>query len=230
MSSGSRFDSNDARLAGREPVTGDQDGAEERQRQEPRSGGKSPEVAAAEPTDRPNLSPVQLLLATLPQQGRLEWIGLRPARRTPLVSVEGCDVEPGQGLIGDRFQGRVTSRRQVTLIQAEHLEAVGSLLGRGPIDPGNVRRNLVVRGLNLLALKGRPFRIGSVVLEMTGLCHPCSRMEEALGAGGYNAMRGHGGITARVISGGRLQRGDEVAALPAFSELVPDDGPDDDGD
>jgi MOSC domain-containing protein YiiM len=71
----------------------------------------------------------------------------------------------------------------------------------------------VVSGLNLLALKDCDFRIGQAVLRYTGPCHPCSRMEEVLGRGGYNAMRGHGGITAAVVSGGRLTLGDAVEAV-----------------
>jgi MOSC domain-containing protein YiiM len=67
-----------------------------------------------------------------------------------------------------------------------------------------------VRGINLLALKNKTFSIGDAMFEMTGLCHPCSRMEEALGAGGYNAMRGHGGITARVLQEGLIRVGDAV--------------------
>ena len=79
------------------------------------------------------------------------------------------------------------------------------MLGQGSVDPGLTRRNIVVRGINLLAMKDKQFQIGEVVLEMTGLCHPCSRMEENLGPGGFNAMRGHGGITARVIKGGKVR-------------------------
>ncbi|MGH8476075.1 MAG: MOSC domain-containing protein [Methylococcales bacterium] len=63
-------------------------------------------------------------------------------------------------------------------------------------------RNLVIAGINLLALKNCRFRIGEVVLEATGLCHPCSKIETALGPGGLNAMRGHGGLTARVVERG----------------------------
>jgi MOSC domain-containing protein YiiM len=150
------------------------------------------------------------LLAVIPQTGRLDWIGLRPAPRAPVRPVTEAVAEAGRGLIGDRYAESPGARRQVTLIQAEHLPLIASLTGRAQLPPEWLRRNLVVSGINLLALKDRRFRIGAVVLEGTGLCHPCSRMEEVLGPGGYNVMRGHGGITARVLAGGLLRVGDAV--------------------
>jgi MOSC domain-containing protein YiiM len=68
----------------------------------------------------------------------------------------------------------------------------------------------VVSGINLLALKHLQFQVGEVLLETTGICAPCSRMEQNLGSGGYSTMRGHGGITARIIQGGQIKIGDVV--------------------
>ena len=156
------------------------------------------------------------LMREFPRTGRLEWIGLRPGRREPVRTVDQVRAIEGRGLEGDRRMstpGAAGSKRQVTLIQGEHLGAVARLLGCDPLDPARLRRNLVVSGLNLLALKDCDFRIGQAVLRYTGPCHPCSRMEEVLGRGGYNAMRGHGGITAAVVSGGRLTLGDAVEAV-----------------
>ena len=155
-------------------------------------------------------------------EGRLEAILLRPRRGEPALAVDAVEALAGRGLAGDRTAARAGagpngSKRQVTLIQAEHLPLIARWSGHGDIDPAALRRNLVVAGLNLLAARS-PFadrslrvRIGAdVVLELTGPCDPCSRMEEALGAGGYNAMRGHGGVTARVLAGGRIERGAAV--------------------
>jgi len=153
------------------------------------------------------------LLAVIPQVGKLEWIGLRPAPRAPMQVVASVRAEAGQGLLGDRYAESPGTKRQVTLIQAEHLPAIAALTGHAAIPPEWLRRNLVVSGINLLALKDRRFRIGAVLLEGTGLCQPCSRMEEVLGPGGYNAMRGHGGITARVIESGVMCAGDRVVNL-----------------
>lgn len=160
----------------------------------------------------PEKTALQALLDTLPQTGRVEWIGIRPARGETMETLDRVAVTPGKGLEGDRFKGRETSKRQVTLIQKEHLHAIASCLHQEAIAPEVFRRNIVVSGLNLLALKGKRFRIGNVVLEYTGQCHPCSKMETTLGPGGYNAMRGHGGITASVVKGGELALGDEVQA------------------
>lgn len=152
------------------------------------------------------------LMARLPRSGRVEWIGVRPARDRPMVEVGDVMAEAGRGLHGDRYAGG-SGKRGVTLIQAEHLPAIAALAGRGSLAPELLRRNLVVSGIPLVALKGRRFRVGDVVLEGTDACDPCSRMEDALGPGGYNAMRGHGGLCARIVSGGVLHVGDAVTAV-----------------
>jgi MOSC domain-containing protein YiiM len=162
-------------------------------------------------------SPLAHLMDHFSHGGKVTWIGLRPGREVPVRLVNEAEVLPGKGLVGDRFKGNEQSTRQVTFIQAEHIDAVASMMKVETLDPSLLRRNIVVEGINLLALKDKPFKIGSAVFEMTGLCHPCSKMEAALGFGGYNAMRGHGGITARVIKAGHLQVGDSVEALSGGS-------------
>lgn len=156
-------------------------------------------------------SPLRVLMETFPRAGKLEWIGLRPARRAPLQSFNHVEVLADYGLVGDHKAQRAGGKRQVTLIQREHLNAVAALLSCDTVDPALLRRNLVVSGINLLALRDAQFEIGGVVFEGVGLCEPCSRMEEVLGTGGYNAMRGHGGILARVITGGVIRVGEAVA-------------------
>jgi MOSC domain-containing protein YiiM len=157
-------------------------------------------------------SPLARLLDGPMRPGVLRWIGLRPARRAAMRVVEEAVLLAGQGLEGDRYAGR-NGARQVLGLDQRHLPAIGACLGLEAVAPERLRRNLVVSGLNLLALKGRRFRVGEAVLEMTGECHPCSRMEEEFGPGGYNAVRGHGGITARVLEGGAIRLGDAVARL-----------------
>ena len=126
---------------------------------------------------------------------------------------DAAEAVTGKGLIGDRYLG-ASGKRGITLIQAEHLPVIAALAGHATVAPATLRRNLVVEGIPLIALKDRRFRIGdAVVVQGTGPCDPCSRMEAALGAGGYNAMRGMGGICARIVEGGTIRRGDAVVAL-----------------
>jgi MOSC domain-containing protein YiiM len=151
------------------------------------------------------------LAAALPQVGAVAWIGVRPGRREPVRALDEVEAVAGRGLAGDRYAGG--GKRAVTLIQAEHLAVLGKLLGGTAPDPALLRRNLVVSGINLLALRKRRFRVGDAVLDGTGTCDPCSRMEDALGPGGWNAMRGHGGITATIVGGGLIRVGDAVQAV-----------------
>jgi len=153
------------------------------------------------------------LFDIMPQTGTVEWIGLRPEKKVDLIEVENVAVILSKGLEGDHYKG-TSGKREVTLIQKEHLDTVASILKKDEIDPSSTRRNIVVSGINLQALKEQRFSIGDeVVLETTGMCHPCSRMEQNLGPGGYNAMRGHGGITTRVIKEGIIKKGDSVKLI-----------------
>jgi MOSC domain-containing protein YiiM len=147
------------------------------------------------------------------QTGEIIWIGIHPESRQPVLVLEETFAQIG-GLKDDRFnKGNPESKRQVTLIQYEHLQAVASFLGKENIDPSLVRRNLLVKGINLNSMRGRQIRIGEAILEMTGYCPPCRRMEENLGKGGYNAMRGHGGINCRVLKEGKIRVGDRVEVV-----------------
>ena len=160
-----------------------------------------------------NETVIKELLSIIPQKGKVEWIGIRSKKKEELSVVESVKLKNENGLVGDHFKGSFSIKRQVTLIQQEHLYVVSSILGKKRIDPKLTRRNIVVSGINLLSLKHHKFRIGNVTLETTGICAPCSRMEENLGAGGYNAMRGHGGITATVIEEGKIKLGDTIELI-----------------
>lgn len=146
--------------------------------------------------------------------GRLDWIGLRPARKVDLLVVDEVEAIVDMGLAGDRrCKGTAGSARQVTVINQEHIDVVAKLLGMTSIDPAILRRNLVVSGINMMALRHQRFRIGEAEFEAAAQCHPCLRMEQALGNGAVAAMLGHGGICAKIIRGGVIRVGDAVVKL-----------------
>ncbi len=157
------------------------------------------------------------LLADVPQQGRVRWIGIRPSAHTPMLELEAVEARREAGLTGDHTRPGPRNARQVTLIQWEHLAVISALLGRAadqPIAPQDLRRNIAISGINLFSLKNRRFRIGQAVLETTGWCQPCARLEQRLGRGTFQAMRGHGGITARVLQSGIIRLNDDLCVEP----------------
>lgn len=138
--------------------------------------------------------------------GVIEAIQVRPARRAPMLALEAWDLT-------ERLDRARSEKRALTLIQHEHLEVVASLLG-APVSFEETRRNISVRRFNLEAARGRALQLGSAIVEITGRCHPCGRMEETLGPGGFTAMFGHGGFTARIVTPGVLRVGDSVELHP----------------
>jgi MOSC domain-containing protein YiiM len=127
---------------------------------------------------------------------------LSTASRAPLVVATRVEALEERGLEGDRH-GKPNSRRSVLLMDVETLDSFG-------LEPGDVREQVTVRGLDLTALVfGSRLRVGSAVLEVAGPCAPCERMEE-LRPGLRAAIDGKRGRFVRVAQGGSFGVGDRI--------------------
>lgn len=121
----------------------------------------------------------------------------------------------GGGIEGDRYRegtGYWTGLDyvcEVTLISAEDLEEIEHEHGIRVKD-GEHRRNVVVRGLDLDELRGRRFRVGEAVLEYDRPRPPCRHVRELTEPGMTRALKGRGGICARVIVPGAIRAGDAI--------------------
>lgn len=143
--------------------------------------------------------------------GRVDWIGIADQKRGPMAEMPSVHVVPGTGIEGEyHATSAKPTKREVTIIQSEYLPVIAALLRVDDVQPAALRRNIAVSGINLASLRKSRFRIGDAVLEGTGDCVPCQRMEETLGTGGYEAMVAHGGITAVVLQEGTVSIGDEI--------------------
>ena len=154
--------------------------------------------------------------------GELTWIGLRPERKVDMVAVDSCNAVAELGLEGDHRMSKTPgSGRQVTLISEEYIGQIQHFLSRSntsathstSVLPELLRRNLVIKGMNLTALRYQRFSIGGAIFEAGALCHPCVRMEKALGEGALAAMLGHGGLCLKVVQSGTITIGDRVELI-----------------
>lgn len=156
---------------------------------------------------------IEQLKSHFPQPGQVDWIGVRKARGEPMLLLDEVLANIGTGLQGDKAGARPGGKRQVTLIQTEYLPLVQTLLAKPALTFADLRRNIAISGINLNALKDQIVQVGTARFEITGFCHPCKRLEENLGHGTFNALRGHGGVTARVIQDGQIKIGDALQVV-----------------
>ena len=148
--------------------------------------------------------------------GRLAGIARRGERRAPMEEIAAAEVSLEAGVAGDH-KGPKFNKRQVTVLAREDWRtALGDLAGGAgsPVDLcwTTRRANLLVEAVRLPRAKGARLAIGdSVELEVTGQTVPCGRMEEAY-PGLLKALypEWRGGVTCRVLSGGRIVTGDRV--------------------
>jgi MOSC domain-containing protein YiiM len=151
--------------------------------------------------------------------GVVETIHVTDAAGAPMRRVGEIRAVAGVGLEGDRYAmavGHYSANtgvdRQITLIEAEEIEALVARVGIA-LEPGATRRNVTTRGIRLNDLVGRRFRIGPVVCEGTRLCEPCQYLSDLLGEPVLEPLVHRAGLRARILEGGRIATGDEVVAL-----------------
>jgi MOSC domain-containing protein YiiM len=102
---------------------------------------------------------------------------------------------------------------QVTFIAVEDLDDIERETAVS-VKNGEHRRNVITRGISLKTLRrGEQFRVGDVVFEYRGPRSVCKYVERLTGPGMTQALRGRGGVCARVIAGGAVRVGDEIEVL-----------------
>lgn len=149
-------------------------------------------------------------------EGRVKGIFVAESASGPIAGLPEARAVAGVGIEGDRYALGVGtfspipgSGRQVTLIEAETLEAIARDQ-RIAIEPGRARRNILTRGVPLNHLVGQEFRVGDAVLRGTRLCEPCKHLETLTVAGMLPALIHRGGLRAEVLATGTIREGDAV--------------------
>ncbi len=144
-------------------------------------------------------------------QGSVVSIQICVGHRDPMKSVESAQMREGYGIEGDRHavSEGVRTKRQVLLTDEETLAKFG-------LSRGDIRENITISGLEIHALEAgdRVSLGGDAVVEITGHCAPCARMDE-IRDGLRVALEGQRGMLGTVVSGGAVSVGDEVRALQA---------------
>ena len=145
--------------------------------------------------------------------GRVEEINIGPEKTLP-APVERAQAHAGKGLVGNRYYFERGAKPGValTLIAAEALEAMTAEHGI-EMTAAESRRNVLTRGIDLNALVGRTFRVGSVECVGVELCEPCSSLEKLTQPGVIKGLVNRGGLNADILSDGEIAVGDEVVAV-----------------
>lgn len=124
----------------------------------------------------------------------------------PLHFSEQVECVAGRGIVGDRFfDHREDYKGQITFFESEVFEELCSDLGVLNRDSGVFRRNVLTRGVRLNDLIGREFEIQGVRFEGIAECSPCYWMDRAFAPGAEEALKGRGGLRAKILRGGTLR-------------------------
>jgi len=143
--------------------------------------------------------------------GQVVAIHVAPEAGAETLAPDAVLLVAGKGIEGDRYFSR-PAYRGVTLVSEEAVQSACEGIG-APYRVGATRRNVTVRGLDVMTLLDREFRLGSARLRGTRPCEPCDLMETTVGTGAREALVRRAGIRCEVLEGGNARVGDTVVPL-----------------
>jgi len=149
------------------------------------------------------------------EHGTIEAIFLADRNGGPTQPVESAVAVAGRGLEGDRHfdDGDACD---ITLIESEAIERFKA--GQGvALKPGESRRQVHVRGVDLGEFIGKRFRVGEIECEGEEHCEPCSHLAGILGTNEVLTGLLHTGLRARILKGGTIRRGDTVSLVDSLA-------------
>jgi MOSC domain-containing protein YiiM len=152
--------------------------------------------------------------------GEVLHIHIAPNAEATPTPVNSVRAELGRGLEGDRYYARTGTYsdkggtgREVTLVASEAIEALETEFGV-KLAPGQSRRNITTRGIDLNAFVDRELRVGEVLLRGVRLCEPCDHLEGIVGQANTRAgLERRGGLRCDIVTGGTIRVGDEIRAV-----------------
>ena len=124
-------------------------------------------------------------------------------------TVAGCGIEGDRYCAGTGYWTRYGDVCEVTLIEGEDLDNIEKELGIG-VKNGEHRRNIITRGIRLGDLRRKKFRVGETVLEYDRPRPPCRHVQDLSEPGMTRALKGRGGICARVVQAGSIKVRDTI--------------------
>lgn len=124
-------------------------------------------------------------------------------------TIEGCGIEGDRYCEGTGYWTNFGDVCEITLISSEDLEHIERELGIS-VGNGEHRRNIVTSGVSFKDLRGKRFRIGEAVLEYDRPRPPCRHVQDLTEPGMTRALKGRGGICARVVQAGRIRARDAI--------------------
>ena len=132
----------------------------------------------------------------------------KPSGSHPVVSSDSVELVAGQGIVGDRYFGHKEDfKGQITFFDMAVSDDLAEQLGQ-TVDPESTRRNVLLRGIDLNTLVGKTFVVQGIRFQGVEECRPCFWMDEAIGGGAEDLLKGRGGLRARILTDGTLQSGD----------------------
>lgn len=132
-----------------------------------------------------------------------------------------AELTAGRGIAGDRYffgMGTFSNKptglpdREVTLIEAEEIDRFNGQQGMS-LNYGDLRRNIVTRGIRLNDLVDREFRIGAVTFRGIRLCEPCAYLAKMVSPQLLEGMVHRAGLRASILNDGKIRESDAIVAL-----------------